>query len=46
MAENKISRLSTNQAKQKAKLTIVMAKRQDKTVSRNGTKWGLQKQQE
>lgn len=37
MAANGISTLSTKQAKQVAKLDIAQAKRQGKTVARNGT---------
>lgn len=37
MAANGISTLSTKQAKQTAKLNIAQAKRQGKTVARNGT---------
>lgn len=37
MAANGISTLSTKQAKQEAKLAIAAAKRQGKTVARDGT---------
>jgi hypothetical protein len=37
MAANGISTLSTKAAKQEAKLNIAQAKRQGKTVARNGT---------
>jgi hypothetical protein len=37
MSANSISTLSTKQAKQEAKLAIAQAKRQGKTVARDGT---------